>query len=930
MKFNSTLSFIQVFRPRCGVGMSYCQTTFICTQTTSFRQDCPQSIPSTTAHTFPSTGKICDVFDVYCPTRKLVSDLVADYELRREETFEFSKAGVHLVVPSGYVVCSKGDLIGYSGAVNLQHKASGVSFRAEFKQEVGLYIPISRIDNRTSLLRAHVVQHARLEFEMNRTGEFNCTFGNDVDPESVTASTYINEYEEIKDVAVMFTNISATNQSVLFAVPPHPGEDVSYIFRFGQGEEIVYENQNSRHNFSFNYTFTESGHYQVNLTVRNFKSVFNVLSGINVLDAIAELVWPCPFYVRVGELSEISLTGKSGENVTIIVHYGDESSATVGPFNFGPNVVHTVSNTYKTIGTYNTSLVANNAVSNFKLTGVIIAMEVVCNVSLTMATEYAHTGVPLLVSASVSKGSDVEYLVIFECTETGEILPEQPFTAGQLVMDFAKPCLYNFTVLAYNNVSAEVHNGSLLVEDPTIVNLRGTVVGLAVAGETTMLKAEVDSGGVVDCIWEFGDGDKTTVPFTDSIEHTYVSGGKYVISLNCSNPMMNANTSLDVEVLTHITKLDITPISLGDSKLSQDDSNTFPVEYPLRFDFTTDCQFVNFAVNFGDLSPPLLTNKTSVEHLFPNKFGSYDVTVNVSNTISYKVASISLTLLQSVKDVVVDTNGPVKLGDEVIFEVTMGQMGTYPCYYFNLGDGTELIYKGAFFAKCPPEYNHVTDIRHITSQVKISFAHTYTNVTVYPVTCVGSNPFSSETVKTEAVIVNKPCASPIVSIEGFAKTLDDAREFMRSEEFEVITKNSIDCEATTQTDFEWKIFKVSPDGFSEEESVEIDLPGIKTNDWKIVFKTRSLTYGLYYIRFTLTMVGVVGVSSSDYGYMKIIPSSIVAEVRGGSTRIFGFNKMIELDGGISRDPDVEEGNYEGRNHPFELRVRYCTIILRHQ
>ncbi len=89
------------------------------------------------------------------------------------------------------------------------------------------------------------------------------------------------------------------------------------------------------------------------------------------------------------------------------------------------------------------------------------------------------------------------------------------------------------------------------------------------------------------------------------------------------------------------------------------------------------------------------------------------------------------------------------------------------------------------------------------------------------------------------------------------------------------------------------------------------LPDIKANDWKIVFKPRSLDYGLYYIRFTLTMVGVEGVSSSTFGYVKIIPSPIVAEVRGGSIRVVGFDKMILLDGGMSRDPDEEEGDYEG-------------------
>ena len=753
---------------------------------------------------------------------------------------------------------------------------------------------------------------------MNKAGEFKCKVGNDVASNTASSSDYIYTYERITDVFLIFRNISATNESVSFLVPPHPGGDVSYTFQFGQNESVVVENQTSTDNLTLNYTFTKSGFYQVNLTVRNVKLSFDLLSGMRVLDPIKELTWPCPFYARINEQTNIPLIAESGENVTVTAHFGDGVSVTVGPFDFGPETKHSIPHTYENVRSYNTSLVAENAVSVVSLTGLLITMEVVCDVTVTVATEYPRTDVPVVFLASVAQGTDVQYLVIFNCNETGITFPEQLFTGDKLLMNFTEPCMYDFSVLAYNDVSAEMYNGSLLVEDSDIVNLR-TTVGLVIAAEPTVFTAEVDSGLVVNCTWDFGDGARKTLRFRDAVEHVYPTGGKYLLYLNCSNPVKSANTSVDIEVLVRITQLDITPLQ-GNGRTGYGIAkNIFPFEEPLLFEFATNCQFVNFAINFGDDTSPLVTNETSIEHLFPAKFKPYDVTVNVSNAISCKVASISLTLLQSVKDVVIDTNGPVKLGEEMIFEVTVAQMGTYPCYYFNLGDGTEILYKGYYVANCPAEYNHVTDIRFITSKVEISFAHTYTNVTVYRVTCVGSNPVSSEVAKTEAVTVDVPCTLPVVAIEGLTQNVDDARELMRSEEFELITKNSVDCEATLETVFEWKVFKVAAQGFSsDDESVEMFLPDIKANDWKIVFKPRSLDYGLYYIRFTLTMVGVEGVSSSTFGYVKIIPSPIVAEVRGGSIRVVGFDKMILLDGGMSRDPDEKEGDYEGERLDFVL------------
>lgn len=891
----------------CDKGMDYCQTKYICMMSTGYNKNCPQSNPPTTANTFPSTGKVCDTLDAYCPTRKLPSNLTSTFEVRFEETFEFSEAGVHTVIPSGATLVTKaGDLIAYSGATNLQHKPSGVSFRAESSTQ-GFITPVERIEGRTALLRAHVWKYRRLYFNMNKTGELNCSLGNELAPNTETPSTYIGVQEKVKDVILTFSNVSATNESVSFVVPPHPGGNVNYTFRFAQNQSIVIGNQNSSHTLFFNYTFTVSGHYQVNLTVSNVRSHVDVFSSILIMDAIKDLAFPCPFYAPLNDVASIVLSAASGENVIVAVQFGDGSSTSIGPLDFAPGVGHSVPHTYEAAGSYNASLVAGNAVSSVWLTGLVVVIETVCNVTVTMATEIAFAHVPVVLSASVAQGADVQYLAIFSYAESGLALPEMPFTEGKLNVTFTVPCKYDFTVLAFNNVSVGTYNGSLVVEDPTITNL-GATVGLAIAGEPTAFAAEKDSGVVFNCTWDFGGGVRETLPFDTSVQHVYPTGGKYLVNLNCSNSFGSANTSLEVKVLVYIKQLDISPVT---AVVSLIESDAFPAEDPLVFQFTTNAQFGNFTVNFGDLSPVLVTEETFVEHLFPAGFSTYDVNVNVSNAISYKVASISVTLLQSVKDIVLETNGPVEFSEEVTFTVTMGQQGTYPCYYFNLGDGHELIYKGLYMATCPAEYNHVTDIRFITSKDQISFAHNYTNVTVYDVSCVGSNPVSRESAKTQAVIVEVPCSSPIVSIEGLAQNVEDAREFMRSEEFEFITKNSIDCDASSETNFEWNVFKVAPEGFSEDKSVEVQLSDIKTDDWKIVFNPRSLEYGLYYISFTLTMAEVQGVSSTTFGYVKIIPSPIVAEVRGGSTRVLGFDKLVVLDGGISRDPDVEEGEYEG-------------------
>ncbi len=80
--------------------------------TATYSRDCPQSDPPTTVRTFPSTGKICDTLDAYCPTRKLPSNMTADYVLHWEQSFQFSEAGVHMVDPLDHAYVRAGDIIG--------------------------------------------------------------------------------------------------------------------------------------------------------------------------------------------------------------------------------------------------------------------------------------------------------------------------------------------------------------------------------------------------------------------------------------------------------------------------------------------------------------------------------------------------------------------------------------------------------------------------------------------------------------------------------------------------------------------------------------------------------------------------------------------------------------------------------------------------
>ena len=80
---------------------------------------------------------------------------------------------------------------------------------------------------------------------------------------------------------------------------------------------------------------------------------------------------------------------------------------------------------------------------------------------------------------------------------------------------------------------------------------------------------------------------------------------------------------------------------------------------------------------------------------------------------------------------------------------------------------------------------------------------------------------------------------------------------------------------------------------------------------------RLLPYGLYMMRFTITMLGIDGVVGFDDGYVLIVRSPLIATVRGGTGVVKGCKQNITLDASGSQDPDVGPGLYENISLSWE-------------
>ena len=80
---------------------------------------------------------------------------------------------------------------------------------------------------------------------------------------------------------------------------------------------------------------------------------------------------------------------------------------------------------------------------------------------------------------------------------------------------------------------------------------------------------------------------------------------------------------------------------------------------------------------------------------------------------------------------------------------------------------------------------------------------------------------------------------------------------------------------------------------------------------------RLLPYGLYRLRFTITMLGIDGVLGFDNGYVQIVESPLITTVSGGTGVAKGYKQNVTLDASGSQDPDVGPGQYENITMSWE-------------
>jgi hypothetical protein len=143
--------------------------------------------------------------------------------------------------------------------------------------------------------------------------------------------------------------------------------------------------------------------------------------------------------------------------------------------------------------------------------------------------------------------------------------------------------------------------------------------------------------------------------------------------------------------------------------------------------------------------------------------------------------------------------------------------------------------------------------------------------------------------------------TPSYSIPG-ASTLLSPVQFRRSQDLDISSIIQFNCNGSLSMITRWTIKSY---GLNCSYQIQLD-PSIITTLSELYIPARTLTYGTYELKLTVTMTISSNLTSTASAFVKIIPSDIISNLfqYGTSMITSGHEQDIKLDPGTySVDPD---------------------------
>lgn len=447
--------------------------------------------------------------------------------------------------------------------------------------------------------------------------------------------------------------------------------------------------------------------------------------------------------------------------------------------------------------------------------------------------------------------------------------------------------VYNVTIIAYNHVSKmEVTTDTIIEEyidihNATVSNLgvfdryyqmEEIAINVTLQGSTPHYRYHMGNGVIFN----------NFVPY---VSYKYPQPGTYDITIEVYN---NA-TSMNVTKTIVVNPV----IPFNDNAKASANATSYLTPTLVHFDLDVAYPYeCIFDFSDGNSTRVLSTHNMSV---VPNIFasiGSYDITISCTNSLSSKILSVNVIVQKSITDLEFVNDSPKEMNETVTHKVTAAEWGTDSCYYMTLGDGSSL---GFGKAHCNSKYPGVAfkEINNATYIVQ----NMYYEVKLFFDSLHAWNLVSEFKIENRVPILKMSCNYPNTTIMELSADFTAPTKIKRSTAVRLETITTVNCRATTIKDYTWNYFKVS----TTKTQVGAD-QSVGTKDSAYILP-KTLDYGLYLIRFNVSMRDQMGVWTTADAFVDVVPEDLNVVINGGQIIERGYGTMANFDGSLSYDPD---------------------------
>ena len=525
-------------------------------------------------------------------------------------------------------------------------------------------------------------------------------------------SCYVTVVESIREVVVLEkhnTTFVKVNQTLEFVVTAATGSNVTCHVMPGDGQHAVSVDMPSNMTGSWslvNISYSQAGHFSPRFYLVNPVSKSNVSLEAVVQQVVGEIVLTAVTPVAVGRTATYSARA-SGMPTDPVCYWqfanGTVKNVSAEALTHGRPLTENVTYDDSAVGNQRVAVNCSNHVSWSNASTTVVVEEMVSGLRIHPKMTPTALGNNSTISFTVKKGSHLTYDV--DVDDNGVHYGGNSFYPSTFNVSHTYNTTGNYTisVIVSNDVNNMSASGTEMVVQPssdgpgliacTHYNVSVPTllhVTYKCALTTCMFKWTVDPAShKFMCQVDFGDLFFAVVTESDEEEHVYNESGNYNASVRCYGNCSNEFHPVNVTVLEPVSGLKAkcdSNVADGDMyKIGVSIDKGFPVEINYQFG---GLQFDRNGSYTDDMTWAFLYTRSPMHW-----HGSLLVHVNASNGYSFQNTSCYVTVVESIREVVVlekHNTTFVKVNQTLEFVVTAATGSNVTCHVVP-GDGQHAV-----------------------------------------------------------------------------------------------------------------------------------------------------------------------------------------------------------------------------------------------